>query len=193
MNPQTQIRSPKLTVEVTQEIIDRACRNDKHRCMIAEAVKKQLPEAQRVSVDLTSIRWSDPDKGVRYLYLMPMSGQRALIQFDKGEKIGPFKFRLKSAHVTSMIVGGRDNPKRAHAFGRRKPVRTPKDIREGTTGDIIGGTRMPTNIIGKGRQYGTRTYTSLFDEPREMSEEEFRSHLKGYVSQQGTHSKRTMS
>jgi hypothetical protein len=195
MNKETDIQIPRRRITVTQEILDRACRANAHRCMIAEAIKEQVPGAQRVAVDLRTIRWSDPKKGLRYVYMVPPIAADALIRFDKGMSLRPFRFRLANAHVTSMMIGNKENPKRAHQLGRPRLVRTPKQIREGSSGDIIGGTRRElTSIIGiQGREYGKRLYTSLFDEPREMPEAEFKAHLKGYVSQAGVNPKRKKS
>jgi hypothetical protein len=191
MNEELQISIPKPTITITQEILDRACRANAHRCMIAEAIKEQVPQASRVNVDLRTIRWSDSKKGLRYVYMVPPIAADALIRFDKGASLRPFRFRLANAHVTSMVVGGRKNPKRAHDLGRPRHVRTDKEVREGTAGAIIGGTRREMrSIIGLPREYGKRTYTSLFDEPREVPEAEFKQRLKGYVSQQGAHPKR---
>src|SRR6267142_1471813 len=186
MNEELKISIPKPTIVVTQEILDRACRANAHRCMIAEAIKEQVPHATRVNVDLRTIRWSNPEKGLRYVYMVPPIAADALIRFDKGASLRPFRFRLVNAHVTSMVVGGRMNPKRAHDLGRPRHVRTDKEAREGAAGAIIGGTRRElTSIIGIPREYGKRTYTSLFDESREVPEAEFKQRLKGYVSQRG--------
>ena len=190
MNEQTEIHSPKRNITITQEILDRACRANSHRCMIAEAIKEQVPNAWRVNVDLRTIRWSDPKKGLRYVYMVPPIAADALIRFDTGASLRPFRFRLVNAHITSMVIGGRENPKRAHQLGKPRLVTSKK----GKVEDKIGGTRREkTSIIGKGREYGKRLYTSLFDEPREMPEAEFKQHLKGYVSQQGAYPKRKKS
>jgi hypothetical protein len=191
MNEQSEIRISKPTITITQEILDRACRANAHRCMIAEAIKEQVPGASRVNVDLRTIRWSDTEKGLRYVYMVPPIAADALIRFDRGASLRPFRFRLVNAHVTSMVVGGRKDPKRAHDLGRPRLVRTPKEVKEGAAGAVIGGTRREmTSIIGKTREYGKKTYTSLFEEPKEVPEAEFKQRLKGYVSQQGVHPKR---
>jgi len=194
MNESTEIHAPKLTVMVTQDIIERACRKNEHKCMIAEAVKKQLPHARQVSVDLRSIRWSDPEKGLRYVYMMPEIGTAALIGFDKGNKIPPFKFRLVNAHIRTMLTGTPKKPVRN--LGKKRHVATPKEVREGATGDLIGGAKaQPRSVLIGGREYGAKLYTSLFDDPslQETSQAEFKQHLKGYVSQQGAHPKRKKS
>ena len=65
--------------------------------MIAEAIKKQCPEFRNISVDLSTTRFTDPTKGLRYTYLTPRPAQEALIDFDEGKKPTPFEFTLKIA------------------------------------------------------------------------------------------------
>lgn len=91
--------SPKVHVQVTQEIIDKAQRRDSSHCMIADAVAAAVPNARYISVDLATIRFTDPNAGVRYVYLTPRSAQAALLAFDQGEPTEPFGLRLQGAHV----------------------------------------------------------------------------------------------
>jgi hypothetical protein len=85
----------RVTVSVTAEHIERAIPMDSSHCMIADAIKAAVPKAKSVSVDLASIRWTDPRAGKRYLYLTPPSVQQALIRFDNGQKPTPFRFTLR--------------------------------------------------------------------------------------------------
>ena len=67
--------------------------------MIAEAIKKAIPRATGVSVDLQAIRWTDPDLQLRYVFLTPREAQVALLHFDRGETPEPFTMKLSNAHV----------------------------------------------------------------------------------------------
>lgn len=91
--------SPIVKIDVTQDIIDDSCRRDSSHCMIAEALRQQLPTATYISVDLATIRFSDPEAGRRYIYLTPRRAQEEILNFDQGEKSEPFSFRLQGAHV----------------------------------------------------------------------------------------------
>jgi len=86
-----------ITVEVTQPLIDRAQKGDSSHCMIADAVRAALPDVKSVSVDVVSIRFTDPAKRQRYIYLTPRVAQLALINFDQGVQTQPFRFQLKKA------------------------------------------------------------------------------------------------
>lgn len=92
------------TVAVEQDHIDAAVRRDSHRCMIANAVAAQIPGAKYVQVDLQSVRFSNTEKGKRYIYMTPPQGQKALLAFDRGKKQTPFKLTLAHGHTRSMRV-----------------------------------------------------------------------------------------
>src|SRR5260221_2046 len=93
-------RSPKVTIEITPDLIESSKERDSLRCMVAEAVKKASLGAAFVSVDLQTIRFSDRNKGYRYTYLTPRSAQIALIEFDQGTTPEPFSFQLRGGQVT---------------------------------------------------------------------------------------------
>lgn len=96
--------SPVIDCGVTQPIITDAVERRSGHCIIAEAIKAACPWAQSVSVDLQSIRMSDPEKGLRYCYLTPRSCQQTLLALDQGRRefIVPFHFRLAKAHIARM-------------------------------------------------------------------------------------------
>src|SRR3954453_9606775 len=100
-------KGPRLKVNVTQDLITEAVRNHSGRCWIAEAIKAAYPNATHVAVDVATCRFSDNDKGHRYVYLTPYSAQLALLHFDEGRNPSPFAMILKNAHVTRAGVGKR--------------------------------------------------------------------------------------
>jgi hypothetical protein len=53
-------------------------------------------------VDIATIRWSDPSKGLRYIYMTPRVAQEALVHFDQGEVPEPFILKIAGAQVTRM-------------------------------------------------------------------------------------------
>lgn len=96
------MKSPRINVVVTPEIISEATREDSGHCMIADAVKEAAPWARHVSVDIQTIRFSDPTTRARYVYLTPRLAQEALLDFDAGDEITPFKVQLRNPHITTM-------------------------------------------------------------------------------------------
>lgn len=92
-------QTPKVDVYVDEKTINEAVVRNSSHCMIAEAVKKALPYARGVLVDLQSIRLTDADRGLRYTYLTPRGAQLALIAFDQGEKPKPFRMHLAKGSV----------------------------------------------------------------------------------------------
>lgn len=82
----------KITVDKTN--ISDAIRKDSHHCMIADAIKDAVPNAQFIVVDLQTIKFSDPDTKKRKSYLTPPVAQGNLLKFDAGESVKPFSFNL---------------------------------------------------------------------------------------------------
>lgn len=149
-------RSPRLTVEVTQEIIDTATRRDSSHCMIADAIQRAVPEAKYISVDLATIRLTDQNAGLRYIYLTPRPAQEALLAFDQGEKPRPFKVRLEAAQV---LLSG--NAKKAKAGltpagGNRIPVRV--DGKSPPIGPLVGGSSGGPGAPGASRTGRVRAF-----------------------------------
>src|SRR6267154_4598986 len=99
-------RSRRVDVEVSEDVIKLSTQADSSHCMIADAVRKAVPGATGISVDLQTIRFSDPKKRMRYVYLTPRIAQVALVDFDAGQKPEPFTFRLDRAHITAMKTKG---------------------------------------------------------------------------------------
>lgn len=101
-------RSPRLKLDISNELMKEAIQKDSSHCMIAEAVLTAFPEAKKISVDLATIRFTDNKKRLRYTYLTPRIAQVALVNFDQGRLPEPFAFELKGAQVTKS---GSNKPK----------------------------------------------------------------------------------
>jgi hypothetical protein len=114
----------RVKIQVTAENIKRACRIDSRHCMIADAISARIPGVRNISVDMMTIRWSDPSTGWRYIYLTPKPAQYALIDYDMGEPIEPFSFQVRSGHATPMILGTGKQRKRAHKIRGNKILKT---------------------------------------------------------------------
>ena len=164
--------SPRLAVDVTDEIIAAAVPRDSAHCMLAEAVRAAYPGAVRVSADLQTIRFTDPARGRRYVYLTPRVAQVALINFDQGNLPAAFKFRLRGAQVTMSGMTARrehraaaprkpeterQRAQRAAALGRaRLATVTPSARASGEVPARIGGKRPPLSTFARRRAFGLR-------------------------------------
>lgn len=166
------LRAPRPTVVIDEMTIEQAKRRDSSHCMIAEAVKKAVPNATSVSVDLQTIRWTDRDRGLRFTYLTPRLAQLALLKFDQGdEDLAPFAFRLRYAQITKANTKRSQRrtadqdavPKRAALMG------TPHHAEDGYGAEPavrVGGRTPPigplsnTRVrVGKRREFGLRQLT----------------------------------
>jgi hypothetical protein len=93
----------KATISILQRHIDEAMEKNSSHCATAEAIREQVKEARFVSVDLQTIRWSDANKGLRYVFLTPHAIQGdVIVPFDQGERENckPVTVRMKPAFVT---------------------------------------------------------------------------------------------
>jgi len=161
-------RVPRHKIIVTEDIIKRACRRNSRHCMIAEAVKEQIPEATTVSVDLMTIRFSIPKKGLRYTYHTPPVAQDALARFDRGIVVEPITIRLKNGHATSMMKSHKQNGKTIqrprHKLGGKKLRVTSASGGTAVETEIVGGKPPPVQkpkhgSNGSVRVFGIRNWT----------------------------------
>jgi hypothetical protein len=95
-------RAPRFVVKISKQYIDAAKPGDASHCMIAEGLKAEYPDARWVLVDLQSIRFTDRQKGFRYVYMTPRQVQRNLLNFDHGSKPAPFSFLLTGGRVKTI-------------------------------------------------------------------------------------------
>jgi hypothetical protein len=146
-------KSPQVRVDVTEEIIRESMQADSSHCMIAEAVKKARPKATRVAVDLATIRFSDPELGLRYTYLTPRTAQTPLLQFDSGMVPEPFSFMLGRGHVTRMSRSKKTKAT-TKSLSRARLV-TREGVVGGKVPDRVGGRPLPT-FRGNRREFGIR-------------------------------------
>lgn len=170
-------RPPRVKVNITQELVEQSKLADSSHCMIAEAVKIAYPDATKVSVDLQTIRFSNPAKRVRYIYLTPRLAQIALVQFDQGREVEPFSFTLAGAHVIGMYERPLQRLQGIEAdqdTGATKPIevavknreRTHKarlakqglrfDDNNGSVPRRVGGKAPPSTPFSRRRAFGLR-------------------------------------
>lgn len=156
-------------VQVTQEIIEGSTRADSSHCMIADAIKQQVPDALHVTVDLATIRYTRRGTGRRYVHLTPSVAQLAIVEYDQGRLVEPFDFRIDKP---VQIV--KSNAKKAKPGGRTgervgvksepthtKQVATPERGGTNSIPVVIGGHAPPVmrtaaHTRGRRRQFGLR-------------------------------------
>ena len=157
----------RIALEVTQEIITNAIRSDSSHCVIADALQAAVPDARRVSVDLATIRFSDPISRKRYVYLTPAAAQAVLVNFDQG--INPEPFTLLLNKPVQIVKQGRmrtaeDIAKRDAEHPKMPKGRNAKVVKvDPTKGTptVIGGRTPPhaalSSTHGRRRTFGLRT------------------------------------
>lgn len=150
---------PRVKVIVTQEIIDNACRRDSSHCMIADAIKAAVPSSHFRSVDVATIRFTDPEKRMRFIWLTPRIAQEKLVQFDQGKKVQPFSFWLRSA-AQVIDIGRVKVVEPRSAIADRQRVVNPKGVAAGNVPTRVEGRPPPSGALsnnrGRIRTFGLR-------------------------------------
>jgi hypothetical protein len=127
-----------MRINVKANNVDRACTNNSHCCMIADAIRDRLNWATFIEVDTQTIRFNDRKKGIRYIYLTPPEAQKAIVLFDQGVKVPPFAFSLRQAFLQTKIMRARQKKavKRSSEYttratrGKNPAKRTPAFVRQ---------------------------------------------------------------
>jgi hypothetical protein len=167
-------------ISVEQTHLDEALRANSSHCAIAAAIKEQVPDARHIAVDLQTIRWSNPKRGVRYVFLTPHVAQTdVIIPFDQGLECKPVSFKMRPAFITR--IGAKRNhtpePEQLRGTGLKvadeKPERKlipyagkepPKRKRrakisrtkpDGSIPVSLGGRLPPVSVLSR-REYGLR-------------------------------------
>lgn len=149
--------APRIFVIVTKEAIDNGVARNSNHCMIAESLKERYPQLRYVSVDIQTIRATDPEKKERYVWLTPRAAQKMIIDFDAGRRPQPFSFHCRDGQVTDS--GKTYDPVEAKKK-RRKVLKAKLRMARGgnkqTVPERIGG-KTPPRSVGQRRSFGLRS------------------------------------
>jgi hypothetical protein len=96
----------KERISVTSDRIQEAIRRNSSACMAADAIKEALPWAKSVSVDIQTMRLTDPEARLRYIFLTPRRVQEHIVDWDAGVDPEPFDFMLgKPTQIVKAHMG----------------------------------------------------------------------------------------
>jgi len=176
--PETDVRKkskPNLQITVSEKVIANSIRADSGHCMIAEAIKETAREKGLklgfIAVDLQTIRVTNLLSRLRYIYLTPPMAQMALVKFDNGEVITPFKFTLYRDRAVQVLPyrgkGVSSEPAKIKVRSQttrtnRKPDGDKNVQTIGQKPKIMGGKAPPTAALrspayrGRTRSFGMR-------------------------------------
>lgn len=149
-------RSPKITLTVTQEMIEKGIRADSEHCIWAEALRAARPDARSIAVDLQTIRFTDPVRGLRYSYLTPRAAQVSLVEFDQGIMPEPASCTLRGAHVSAA---GAHNKKGVQSLQRKTVVPDSGSKSRGNAPLPYGGKPPPIGALATGKIGNRVEYT----------------------------------
>ncbi len=144
-------RAPRHTIRVPDEIIATAKRSNSGHCPGADGLKWTVPHATNISVDLQTVRYSDREKGLRYVYLTPRVLQEFIVGWDAGDEIGGFTYHLAGASIHNIA--------KRQANGRRKPPGKKKVLKPYKPGGVPQTKGGHTPPLGNTRrQFGLRAF-----------------------------------
>lgn len=148
------IKAMNLDLKITEEMIEKGIRNNSNKCMVAEAVKVEFPDAKAVTVDLATIRLTR--SGYRYVYLTPRKVAEFIVAFDAGDDLEPFKTRLRAPvqiHKSSDQAKKNQDKKKTAA---PKPQSEPS-VTEPTNQPVPNPPATKTAPQPRGEMYGPAT------------------------------------
>jgi hypothetical protein len=129
------------SISISEEIIARATQRDSRHCMIAEAIKEANPAWEAITVDLATVRWTSPRTRKRYICLTPNDARNALVAFDQGWEIQPFRISLRPIQITPVELRERDTE--GNVVRRQNRGRAEIQIESSGQHTIIGGKPLP--------------------------------------------------
>lgn len=147
------VKAPRLDFAVTAEHIAAGIPKDSAHCMIADALREAMPNADLISADLATIRFTDRLAGRRYIYLTPIPAQQALIAFDQGEPVEPFHVRARAAQMIHTGAARRARRIQAEQDGEPLPEREPAKLVK-AAGDSGTGSSVPLKVGGSAPPIG---------------------------------------
>jgi hypothetical protein len=158
----------RFTVQVTTQDIERAVRKHSGKCAVAIALARVRPGAHHIEVDIQTIRFTDED-GRRWSWQTPWQAAQYVVDFDAGDDIAPFSFRLDPARAIEIKRRVRTpEGKEAHVAAQRarrasKPAKAKPRRRaaSGTQSTFEGGdgarAKAPPRVYKTSRRmYGHR-------------------------------------
>ena len=153
---------------VTIERIAQAIKRNSSACMVADAIKEAFPWARNVSVDIQTIRFTDPESKLRYIFLTPRKIQEYIVDWDSGTNPEPFDFilgkpvQIVKAHIgkewRKPIITGTDKKAISEALDQNVALggATAIESKRGAV-IIIGGKTPPrSSVPGNVRAFGIK-------------------------------------
>jgi hypothetical protein len=148
-------------------MIESALPENSAHCMIAEGVKAAYPKARRVSVDLATIRFTDPATNTRFIYLTPRPAQLALLDFDHGDHPEPFTVQASVAQVVAAKASAAKGTTEAAAKGPTGPAKKRTRKRAVLIENTRSGSRrVPIKVGGNAPPMGVLARGSGSNKPR---------------------------
>ncbi|MGH9086638.1 MAG: hypothetical protein ACRDYZ_00730 [Acidimicrobiales bacterium] len=103
----------RLDVEVTEKDCAEGCRGNEHYCVVSTAIARLVPDANRVEVNVNTIRFSLKENGKTYrlAYRTPPPVRDYIKAFDAGHDPHPLTFVLDKPQMVEKAPAPRGKAK----------------------------------------------------------------------------------
>jgi hypothetical protein len=112
------INSKSKFITVPEEIIKKSKRENSRHCMVADAIRRAVPEAYSVDVTAESIRFNVGE--TRYYFTTPSRVAQNIAMYDEGRQVHPFKFTLQNGYTAPVLRQTRAKPAPGNVSKTRK-------------------------------------------------------------------------
>lgn len=122
--------SPKMDVVITAKDCADGIRNSEYYCVVATAIQRLQPGANRVEVNVNTIRFSMrvDGKTFRLVYRTPAVVADYVREFDKGQVAKPMNFTLDNPQVAEKLPTPKGKAK-TPSFKPSESAKTRRSIR----------------------------------------------------------------
>lgn len=120
----------EMVIVVSQEDCNDGVRNNERFCVVATAIARMEPEANRIEVNVNTIRFSLKENGkvFRLAYRTPAAVQVYLRSFDAGNEPKPMKIELDNPQIVEKSPTPRLKAK-TPSFKPQAAAKTRRSIR----------------------------------------------------------------
>ena len=122
----------KLDIEVTDKELEEAAPGSEFYCAVATAIGRLVPEANRIEVNVHTIRFTLPRKGSetysRFVYRSPPEVAEYVRLFDEGAKLKPMSFTLDKPQIAERTPAP-SNRAKTPSFKPQSTAKTRRSVR----------------------------------------------------------------
>lgn len=117
-------------IEITKEDCADGVSNNERLCVVATAIARLKPEANRIEVNVNTIRFSVKESGktLRFAYETPTIVRDYIRAFDSGREATPMTFTLRAPQIAEKLPTPKGKAK-TPSFKPQASAKTRRSVR----------------------------------------------------------------